>query len=166
MNLADVVTVVLVILGLLTAFVGCWLMAAGLFPRRTERCAEAIGEAPIKCAVIGLGGMAPLITLGIAAGRVSQSAPAKLASFLIIVTTLLIAVFGAAGLARRIGGGLSSARDQGEPWRNVLRGGIVLAITFLTLVLIPVTLLLGFGAFVRAGMRRRAPATVPVPAAT
>ena len=154
MNLADVFTVVFVILGLLIVFVGYWLMAAGLFPQQIERCSVQLGAAPVKCGLVGLAGVVPLFALGIIIGRFAQSAPAKLASFLVIVSTILLALFGTAGLALRIGQGLPSARDQLEPWRRVLRGGVVLAITYLTIVLLPVTLLAGFGAFVLAAARR------------
>ena len=162
MNLADVFTVVFVILGFLIVFVGFWLMAAGLFPRRVERCADEIGAAPVKCALVGLVCVVPLFILGIVIGKAAQSGPAKFASFLYMVSLILLALFGTAGLALRIGQGLPSARDQQEPWRRVLRGGIVLAITYGTLVLIPLTLFAGFGAFVRAASRRSAP--VPAPA--
>ena len=166
MNLADVFTVVFVILGFLIVFVGCWLMAAGLFPRRVERCAEELGAAPVRCALVGLACVVPLFILGILIGKAAQSGPAKLASFLYIVSLILIALFGTAGLALRIGQGLPAARDQQEPWRRVLRGGVVLAITYGTLVLIPVTLFAGFGAFVRAAFRRGAPAPASAPIAT
>jgi hypothetical protein len=47
----------------------------------------------------------------------------------------------------------------------VLRGGIVLAITYLTIVLLPLTLLAGLGALVQVWMNRGpAPARAPVPA--
>lgn len=163
MNLADVFTVVFVILGFLIVFVGYWLMAAGLFPRRIERCAEAIGAAPLKCTLVGFGCLAPLIALGVGVGKVAQSAPGKLASFLILVSSILLALFGTAGLALRIGQGLPAERDQREPWRRVLRGGVVLALTYGTVVLIPLILLVGFGAFVLASSRRIAPVPVPVP---
>jgi hypothetical protein len=166
MNLADVFTVVFVILGFLIVFVGIWLMAAGLFPRRIERCAEEIGAAPVKCALVGVACVVPLFIIGIVLGKAAQSGPAKLASFLFIVSVILIALFGTAGLALRIGQGLPSARDQQEPWRRVLRGGIVLAICYGTLVLIPVTLFTGFGAFMRATSRRTAPVSAPAPVAT
>src|SRR6185503_8660692 len=102
MTLADGFTVVLVILGLLIVFVGYWLMAAGLFPRRIERCAEEIAATPVKCVLVGLACMVPLFALGIAVGKAAQSAPGKLSSFLIIVSSILIALFGTAGLALRI----------------------------------------------------------------
>lgn len=161
MNLADVFTVVFVILGLLVVFVGCWLMAAGLFPQRIARCAEQLGAAPAKCALVGLACVVPLFALGIVVGKVAQSAPGKLGSFLIILSTILLALFGTAGLALRIGLGLPAVRDQNEPWRRVFRGGVVLAITYGTLVLIPVTLLAGFGAFVLSAGRKPSPAPAP-----
>ena len=48
MNLADVFTFLFVILGFLIVYVGYWLMAFGLFPRLTQRCAERISTAPVK----------------------------------------------------------------------------------------------------------------------
>ncbi len=163
MNLADVFTVVLVILGLLIVFVGCWLMAAGLFPQRVARCADQLGAAPVKCALVGLGAAVPLFGLGIWVGKIGQSAPAKLASFFIIVSTILLALFGTAGLALRIGQGLPAARDEQEPWRRMLRGGVVLALTYGTIVLVPLTLLAGLGAFVLSMGRREAALPVAAP---
>lgn len=163
MNLADVFTVVLVVFGLLAAFIGCWLMVTGLFANRVARCATAMGEAPITCIVIGLAGAVPLIALGVLAGRIAQSAPAKLGAFVIIFATILIGLFGVAGLALRIGQGLPSSRDASEPWRMALRGGIVLALTYGTFVMLPFTLLLGFGAFILSARRRGPHAPVSSP---
>jgi len=150
MNLADVFTVVLVILGLLTVFVGLWLMSAGLCPALVERCAGRLGAAPLRCALVGLISFVPLIVLGAVLGRVAPNAPGKIVSVLFVFFTLLAALFGTAGLAWRIGHGLPAARDQLEPWRRVLRGGIVLALTYLTIVMIPLTLIPGFGALLLA----------------
>lgn len=157
MNLADVFTVVLVILGLLTVFVGLWLAAAALFPRVIDRCAHRIGTTPIKCALTGIVCLVPLFAVGIFVGKAIPNAPGKIASVVIILSSILTALFGTAGLALRIGQGLGSARDVQEPWRRVLRGGVVLAITFGTIVLIPLTLVSGFGAFVLAHAGRSAP---------
>jgi hypothetical protein len=158
MNLADVLTVVLVILGLLAVFVGVWLLVAGLFPRMAEQCAARLGETPGLCAIVGLGVLFPLVALGVAVGRISPNAPGKILSVLILILTLLGALAGSAGLALRVGQGLPSARDAAEPWRRVLRGGIVLALTFLTLVMIPLALVPGLGALVLGlGARRPAP---------
>ena len=154
MNLADVFTVVLVVLGLLTVFVGWWLAMAGLFPRLVEGCADKLGAAPLKCFVVGVVCAVPLIVGGGMLGKVSADAPGKLLSVVVIILTILAALAGTAGLALRIGRGLPAASDGAEPWRRVRRGGIVLAITYGTIVLLPLTLLAGFGALVLAGWRR------------
>ena len=148
MNLADVFTVVLVILGILTVLVGVWLAAAGLFPRAVQCCAEWIGTAPIKCALVGVACLVPLIAVGIIVGNIAPNAAVKVLSFVIIVGSILAANIGTAGLALRIGQGLKSVRDEDAPWLRVRRGGVVLALTYGTIVLLPVTLVVGFGALV------------------
>ena len=158
MNLADVFTVVLVILGLLTVFVGVWLAAAGLFPYTVGRCAERLGTSPVKCALVGVACFVPLLAVGIIIGNVAPNAAVKLLSFVIIVSTILSALIGTAGLALRIGQGLRSARDDEAPWLRVRRGGVVLALSYGTIVLLPVTLLAGFGALVITLFSRGAPA--------
>lgn len=155
MNLADVFTVVLVILGLLTVFVGWWLAMAGLFPRTIEGCADKLGEGPWKCGVVGLVCAVPVIVGASQLGKMSANAPLKLLSAAIIVLLILSAAAGTAGLALRIGRGLPASRDTTEPWRRVLRGGVVLAITFGTIVLLPLSLLAGLGALVQVWMNRR-----------
>ena len=154
MNLADVFTVVLVILGLLTVFVGWWLAVAGLFPRLVEGCAEKLGASPLKCFVAGVVCAVPLIAGAGMLGKVSSNAPGKLLSVALVIGTILAALAGTAGLALRIGRGLSAAGDGVETWRLVRRGGIVLAITYGTIVLLPVTLLAGLGALVLVGLSR------------
>jgi hypothetical protein len=158
MNLADVFTVVLIIVGVLAVFVGVWLLTAGLFPAQTARSAELFGTAPLRCFLVGAASLVPLLVAGIALGRFAANAPLKVLSVLIFVFTVLGALAGTAGLALRIGRGLASARDAQEPWRRVLRGGIVLAISYGTLLLLPLTLVPGFGAFVLSLSRRAGPA--------
>jgi len=162
MNLADVFTVVLIIVGVLGVFVGVWLLTAGLFAAQTARCAELLGSAPLQCFLVGAAALVPVLVAGIALGRFASNAPLKILSVLIFVFTLLGALAGTAGLALRIGQGLASARDAQEPWRRVLRGGIVLAISYGTLVLLPLTLVPGFGAFVLSRGRRAGPAAPEV----
>jgi len=148
MNLADVFTVVLIVLGLLTVFVGLWLATAGLFPGRVERCAARLGESPWKCGLVGLATAVPLLVAGSAVGRVAPNAPGKLLGVVLILATVLAALAGTTGLALRIGRGLAAEADAREPWRRVRRGGVVLALTYGTIVLLPLTLLAGLGALV------------------
>lgn len=163
MNLADVFTVVLSVAGVLTVFVGWWLAIMGLFPRLVERCADRLGTAPLKCFLAGLGGAVPLILGVVVLGKISTNPAAKLLSVALVIVLLLLALAGTAGLALRIGRGLPAASDSGEAWRCVRRGGIVLAISYGTIVLLPLTLLAGLGALVLAGLGRgeKAPVTTP-----
>lgn len=157
MNLADVLTVVLVIIGLLTVFVATWLVTAALFPRLADRCADRIGSAPFACAAAGLGVLLPVILAGFLVVRAAPNGIGRLLAALTVIVTLLASLAGSTGLALRIGRGLASPGDAGAPWHAVRRGGIVLALTFLVFVTIPLTLIPGLGALVLA--RSRGPAT-------
>ncbi len=168
MNLADVFTFLFVILGFLIVYVGYWLTAYGLFPRRTERCAEQLSQAPVKTTLIGVITLIPLISIGILISSKAPNTVAKLLGIGLALIALLIALFGAAGLALRIGQGLKSERDEKEPWRRVLRGGIVLGLTFVmpflgTFVVMPFAFIAGFGAIILTRTRRE---TLPQPAAS
>jgi hypothetical protein len=68
---------------------------------------------------------------------------------------------GSAGLVLRIGAGLPSFTDEQQPWRRVLRGGVLFSLTFLLpfvgWIVLPIwTLVSGFGAFL---LSVRAPKT-------
>jgi hypothetical protein len=165
MNLADVFIFLFVILGFVIVFVAYWLMAAGLFPKFVERSAERFGKTPIKAVLLGAIIGAPLVILGI---KVSQSPNGlfKLLGLAIALLPLLIALFGSAGLALRIGQGLPSARDEGEPWRRMLRGSVVLALSFVLpfigwFGLMPFAFLGGFGVFLLRLIERK-PVVAPV----
>ena len=166
MNLADVFTYLFIILGFLIVYVGYWLMAFGLFPKQTERCAEQISRAPVKTTVLGAVMLVPLITIGFLISSKAGNTVVKIIGIALVLIALLIALFGASGLALRIGQGLKSTRDEQEPWRCVMRGGIVLGITFVmpfigTFVLMPFAFLAGFGAIVLSRPKRQ-----PAPLAT
>jgi hypothetical protein len=160
MNLADVFTIFFIILGFLIVFVAYWLMSAGLFPRFVERCAERIGKAPVKTTLLGAVTLAPLVAIGLGISSKAPNGVIKLLGLSLALLAMLGALFGSAGLALRIGQGLKSARDDHEPWRRVLRGGIVLGLTFVlpflgTFVLMPFAFICGFGAFAVCIFRRK-----------
>jgi hypothetical protein len=157
MNLADVSTVVLVIVGLQLVFVAWWLAVAGLFPNTVEQCAERLGRAPIVSALIGLGCAVPLIFLAMAISKMVPSAAGNISRAAIILGTVFAALTGTAGLALRIGRGLD---NTGSPLRRMLRGGIVLALIYLTLVWLPLTLVAGLGAILRVWFSKKS--AVPV----
>jgi len=179
MNLADVFAITLIIIGFLIVYVAYWLMSAGLFPRFATRTSEQIARSPVKTTLIGAITLVPLLFIGFGIGNKIPNPAVKLVGFGLVLVSLLAALFGSAGLALRIGQGLKSSRDDEEPWRRVLRGGIVLALTFVmpflgTFVLMPFAFLVGFGAFVICLVRKAsapvaetlavpAPANVPPP---
>lgn len=146
MNLADVFTVLFVVLGLMVVFVAYWLLAAGLFPKLVGRCADRVGASLGKTVLIGTVGLVPVITAGIMISRVASNPLGKILGVLVVLGGILLALTGAAGIAAKIGQGLAAANDEREPWRRVLRGGVVLALALGTVVLLPVMLLAGFGA--------------------
>jgi hypothetical protein len=169
MNLADVFTFLFIILGFVIVFVGYWLLAAGLFPRLVERCSETMGRTPVKTVAIGAVTLVPLVAIGFLISNRSPNSAGKVVGLAIVLFASLGALFGSAGLALRVGAGLQSARDEKEPWRRVLRGGIVLGLTFVlpfigTFVVMPLAFVSGFGAFLFAIFARRRSA-LPLPAA-
>jgi hypothetical protein len=170
MNLADVFTVLFIVLGFLIVFVGYWLLSAGLFPHFVERCAERLGRAPVKTTLLGAVTFIPVFSIGLWISSVAPNGGGKSAGLAIALFAALGALLGSAGIALRIGTGLKSARDEQEPWRRVLRGGIVLGLTFVmpflgTFVVMPLAFLSGFGACVASlmGRPKAAPAAALVP---
>ena len=163
MNLADVITVVLSVAGVLTVFVGWWVAMAGLFPRLVAGCADRLGASPVKCFSTGVACAVPLVLGLVVLGKISTNPAAKLLSVALVIGVVLVALAGTAGLALQIGRGLPAGSDGAEPWRRVRRGGIVLAITYGPIVVLPLTLLAGLGALVLAvlGRGERVPAESP-----
>lgn len=165
MNLADVFTFLFVILGLIIAFVSYWLATSALFPALVERCAERYASSPIKTTLVGLVVWVPTFFIGSGISSKAHNGGLKAFGVFILISTVLMALAGSSGLAMRIGAGLKSNRDESEPWRRVLRGGIVLGFTFVppfvgTLVMVW-ALIAGFGAFI---MPRRKQVVAAAPA--
>jgi hypothetical protein len=154
MNLADVFTVLFLILGIMGVFVAYWLLVAGLFPRLTERCAAQMGDAPWASFGVGVVGLGPLLAFGIFVSKNLSGPMGKLAGLLLVLAIILTALTGAAGLALRIGQGLRSKSDETDPWRRVLRGSVVLALTLATFIMIPLVMAAGFGSLVMTQLRR------------
>ncbi|HEX5176939.1 MAG TPA: hypothetical protein VFV83_07920, partial [Chthoniobacteraceae bacterium] len=130
MNLADVFTFLFIILGFVIVYISYWLLAAGLFPAFVGRCADTLGRAPVKSTLVGAVTLAPLVLVGFVISNKAPNTAGKILGLAIVMFATLAALFGSTGVALRVGQGLKSARDESEPWRRVLRGGIVLALTF------------------------------------
>jgi hypothetical protein len=161
MIMADVLTWFLIVLGLYLTLVCHWLAAAALFPRAVEAFRERYAR-PVSATLLGLVLVVPLLVLGAAGAKVPNPLVAGLARALLVLL-ILPALAGSAGFALRVGAGLAAPSDGVQPWRRTLRGGVVLAGTFLLpfagwFVVLPLTLVSGFGvaaSVVNARRRRR-----------
>jgi hypothetical protein len=156
--MADILKIVFIVLGILIIYVSYWLVAEALFPRLVGNACRQYAR-PIRLTLVGLASAILPVVLGIALSK----APNPLLKFVgitVLVVPGLLGLAGSAGLTLRIGLGLPSPTDSTQPWRRVLRGGIVLAFTFLLpfvgWVVIPLWVLVsGLGAFILAAREQR-----------
>jgi hypothetical protein len=150
MIMADVLKIFLIIVGLLLVFNAYWLLGAGLFPNWTERCSARFGQ-PLRTMTLGLVIGLPLFFIGILVVGKLGNPVFKIIGGIFVAVPVVLGLMGSAGLSRRIGEGLVSAVDEAQPWRRVLRGGIVLSLTFVLplvgwFVVLPLSIIGGLGA--------------------
>lgn len=150
MIMADVLKIFLIIVGVLTVYVTYWLVAHALFPAVVERARHQYAR-PIKITLIGLAAALLPVVMGGAISNMPNPI-LKLIGVTLMVVPVLLGLVGSAGLALRIGAGLPTPTDEQQPWRRVLRGGILLALSFLLpfvgwIFFSLWTLVSGFGAF-------------------
>ena len=130
---------------------GHWVAAAGMFPKSTRAVAGIYEQRPIRALLVGIFTYGPIMLLFTANNKIPNG-PLR---FLVVAAgfaTLLIAMIGSAGLALRIGRNLCAG---GDLWQQALRGGVMLALVFITPVLgwfvvLPLGLASGFGAVLLA----------------
>jgi len=156
--MADILKIVFIVLGILTVYVSYWLLAQALFPRLVEGTSSQYSH-PFKLTWLGLGIVLPPFALGAVLSKLPQPG-VKLLGLTLMIVPGLLGLIGSAGLVLRIGRGLPAANDSIQPWKRVLRGGIVLALTFLLPVvgwiIIPLWVLVtGVGALTLAVRERR-----------
>jgi hypothetical protein len=130
MIMANVLAIFLVIVGLIIVFNAYWLLAEALFPAMVGRARERYFAKPISTTLLGAGVGIPIAALGLAISNGLPAAPVKILGGAVALTPLLVGLFGSAGLARHIGDRLPTPMDEAQPWRKVLRGGIVLSFSF------------------------------------
>lgn len=166
MIMADIFMYLFLVLGGLI-IVNCYfLLAESLFSRKVRRARDLYAARPIRVTLIGAAAGIPATFLGVA--LVSSGAGASV-GIPIVSAVVIGGLVGLTGLARLIGEGLVSERDQREPWRAVLRGGSVLTIACLLpfagwFIVLPVALASGLGALILVLMpiRSRQPEAKPV----
>lgn len=164
--MADILKIFLIVVGILLIYVSYWLLAEALFPETVESTSRQYTK-PFKITAIGLvAALAPVI-LGLVFANLPNPL-LKLLGITFLVVPALLGLVGSAGLTLRIGTGLRSPIDEAQPWRRVLRGGIVLAFSFLLPVVgwivLPIWVLLsGLGALVLCWHERRRSHPGPAP---
>jgi len=170
MLMADTMAIFFVILGLLLAFPGLWLLCRGLWPRTVTEAASICGKGLIKPFVVG----APVTVVMIfAAAVLSNLGPAgKIVAAATVCLYLMIANCGVAGLVAAVGERLASPpgkplgnMDSQQSWRATLRGGAALGLASLLpilgwFVILPVSMMVGCGASLLSLLRAFAPAAV------
>ena len=132
MIMADVFKFLFLIAGTLIVFVSYWLAAAaGALSRRGHaRETRSTTRTQFRITLLGVAIGVPVIVAGIA---MVSAAPTPLLSLcgMIAAVPVVLGFLGSAGLSERIGVGLPSLGDEHQPRRRVLRGGVVLSLTFL-----------------------------------
>ena len=130
---------------------GHWVATAGMWPNGTRAIANVYEKRPIRALIVGLFTYGPLIVLLLTSGNVPNPL-VKIVGAIGGFGAILFGFIGTAGLAMRIGRNLS---PSAEIWQQSLRGGVMLALVFITpllgwLFLLHVGLASGFGAFLLA----------------
>lgn len=149
MLMADTISIFFVILGMLLAFSGLWLLSRGLWPEAVEAVAERCAKRIWPYFIAGI----PLTLVMIVLTRVLfvLGPVGKIAGLGVVCFYILQAHIGVSGLVTAIGRRLPSSLDQHSPWRETLRGGIALELTYLLpivgwFVVLPLSIVIGTGA--------------------
>ena len=149
MIMADVLTWFLLIVGIILVLNSYWLAAVSLWPGWVEACAARYrqpGRVTLAGVIVAIPGVILVMLF-----RNSHHPVGNALSIIVIGTLLIMGMAGSAGVAQRIGQGLVSPKDERQPWRRVLRGGIVFAFTMLLpfvgwFVVLPWAVVSGLGA--------------------
>ena len=149
MLMADTMSIFFVVVGMLLAFAGLWLLCRGLWPHVVEAAAERCTKRIWPYFLAGL--PLTLVMIILARGLFLLGPIGKIAGIAVVCFYLLQANAGVSGLATAIGRRLPSKVDEHSPWRTTLRGGIALELTYLLpivgwFVVLPVSMIIGTGA--------------------
>ena len=150
MLMADTMAIFFVILGLLLAFPGLWLLCRGLWPNIVAGSADRCRKGLIKPILIGTPLSAGVIVFAIVVAKLPGGVGA-IVSAAIICAFAMVSNAGVAGFATCIGERLASPVDATRPWKATLRGGVILELSYLLpvlgwFVILPLSIIIGCGA--------------------
>src|SRR5262245_5038540 len=106
MIMADVLKIVLLILGALIVLVSYWLASVALVPAVVERARRQYDDRPLRATAFGALSGVPLAAIGIVLITRAGMPPVQLLGAAILSAVVLAALVGSAGLCDRIGAGL------------------------------------------------------------
>jgi len=152
MTIANVLQILLLILGLMLVFQAYWLFGTALFPHLVAQARDRY-KTPIRTTLIGLAVVVPTFLVGFVAMGKGSNPVIQIIGIVIGTMPLLLGLIGSAGLCQLIGLGLPAPGDQSQNWRRVWRGGWVLNFCYLLplagwFVILPWGIISGCGAFV------------------
>lgn len=154
MLMADTLAIFFVVVGLLLAHLGVWLLCRGLWPSVTDK----VEDGRVGVALSALTGLPPAILTAVTVVAFGHLGGAgKTVSAVLLAAFFLYAHVGLAGLVARVGRALSAPGET--PWRVTLKGGVALSLAYLFpilgwFVLLPASLVVGAGATTIALARR------------
>ncbi len=150
MLMADTMSIFFVILGMMLALPGLWLLCRGLWPKAVaaaaDRCRKGLWSSFLAGLPITIMMIAVTMTLFNVLGPAG-----KIAAVGVVCLYMLQAHAGVSGLATSIGRRLAAVHDEQLSWRTTLRGGVVLELTYLLpflgwFVILPASIIIGSGA--------------------
>lgn len=127
--MADVLKILLLILGGYLIFLSHWLISHALFPAAVARSRQLYAR-PIRLTLVGLAAAAPFAIVAFALSKAGNNPFIQILTFTAITVPMLFGLFGSTGLANRIGEGLPGREAQPE-WRGTLKGGLILPLLYL-----------------------------------
>jgi hypothetical protein len=150
MLMADTMSIFFVILGMMLALPGLWLLCRGLWPASVAAAADRCRKGLWFSFVVGL----PITIMMVAATSILFNVlgpVGKIAGVAVVSLYMLQAHAGVSGLVTSIGRRLATPLDEQLQWRATLRGGVVLELAYLLPILgwfliLPASIVIGSGA--------------------
>ncbi len=157
MVLADTMAIFLVIVGLLICFNAVWLLCRALWGPLVAQCRDIHRDGMVKSFFLGLP-LTALIVVLFGALTSNKQGPWGLIGIVVMAAYLMFTSIGVAGIADLVGEKLGTKNTDQPPWRETVRGGAVLVLSFLFpflgwLLIMPVALIVGCGATMRGIFR-------------
>ena len=150
MLMADTMSIFFVVLGMLLAFSGLWLLCRGLWPEAVAAAADRCSRGLLSSFLAGLPITVTMILVSAILFNVLGPI-GKIGGLAVICLYMLQAHTGVAGLATAIGRRLANPHDEQRQWRTTLRGGVVLELAYLLpflgwFLILPASIVIGSGA--------------------